>query len=67
LRAALHGRRAGHHAVALPSHRKAVARETAEVRPLVDPDELRARLDRPFDVDELTAGQNNEKYLVAHP
>jgi len=43
------------------------ARQTAEVSLLVDRDELHARLDRPFDVDELTAGLNNETYLVAHP
>ncbi|MGA9677112.1 MAG: hypothetical protein WBR28_18320 [Mycobacterium sp.] len=42
-------------------------RQTAEISLLVDRDELRARLDRPFDVDELTAGLNNETYLVAHP
>ena len=43
------------------------ARQTAEISLLVDRDELRARLDRPFDVDELTAGLDNETYLVAHP
>jgi hypothetical protein len=43
------------------------ARQTAEISLLIDPAELRARLDRPFDVDELTAGLDNETYLVAHP
>lgn len=43
------------------------ARQTAEISLLVDMTELRARLDRPFDVDELTAGLDNETYLVAHP
>jgi hypothetical protein len=43
------------------------ARQTAEISLLVDPDELRARLDRPFDVDELTAGLDNETYLITHP
>jgi hypothetical protein len=43
------------------------ARQTAEINLLVDRGELRARLDRPFDVDELTAGLDNETYLVTHP
>ncbi|ULE35713.1 hypothetical protein [Mycobacterium sp. IDR2000157661] len=43
------------------------ARQTAEISLLIDPQALRARLDRPFDVDELTAGLDNETYLVAHP
>ena len=43
------------------------ARQTAEINLLMDPEKLRARLDRPFDVEELTAGLNNETYLVAHP
>jgi hypothetical protein len=43
------------------------ARQTAEISLLIDPDELRARLDRPFDVEELTAGLSNETYLVTHP
>ena len=43
------------------------ARQTAEISLLIDPDKLRARLDRPFDVEELTAGLNNETYLVTHP
>jgi hypothetical protein len=43
------------------------ARQTAEISLLVDRDKLRTRLDRPFDVKELTAGLNNETYLVTHP
>jgi hypothetical protein len=43
------------------------ARQTAEISLLIDPAKLRARLDRPFDVEELTAGLNNETYLAAHP
>jgi hypothetical protein len=43
------------------------AHQTAEISLLIDPDELRARLDRPFVVEELTAGLTNETYLIAHP
>jgi hypothetical protein len=43
------------------------ARQTVEISLLVDRDRLRARLARPFDVDELTAGLSNETYLVTHP
>jgi hypothetical protein len=43
------------------------ARQTAEISLLIDPAKLRARLDRPFDVAELTAGLSNETYLVTHP
>ncbi len=44
-----------------------VARQTVEISLLVDPADLRARLDRPFRVEELTAGLDNETYLVTHP
>ncbi|OCB46032.1 hypothetical protein A5677_04435 [Mycobacterium malmoense] len=44
-----------------------LARQTAEISLLIDPGELHARLDRPFDVDELTADLDNETYLVTHP
>ncbi|ORW27364.1 hypothetical protein AWB91_03425 [Mycobacterium paraense] len=44
-----------------------LARQTAEISLLIEPKELHARLDRPFDVDELTAGLDNETYLVTHP
>ena len=43
------------------------ARQTAEIGLLIDPTKLRARLDRPFDVEELTAGLSNETYLVTYP
>jgi len=43
------------------------ARQTAEISLLIDPRELAARLDRPFDIDDLTAGLSNETYLVTHP
>jgi hypothetical protein len=43
------------------------ARQTAEISLLVEPAKLHARLDRPFEVDELTAGLDNETYLVTHP
>ncbi|BBY06725.1 hypothetical protein [Mycobacterium noviomagense] len=44
-----------------------VARQTAEISRLVDPKELHARLDRPFDVADLAAGLPNETFLAAHP
>jgi hypothetical protein len=44
-----------------------VARQTAELSLLIDPTKLRHRLDRPFDVEELTAGLANETFLAAHP
>lgn len=43
------------------------ARQTAEISLLLDPKALRARLDRPFAVPELTAGLDHQTYLVAHP
>ena len=43
------------------------ARQTAEISLLVDTEKFRARLARPFDVEELTAGLSNETYLVTHP
>jgi hypothetical protein len=43
------------------------ARQTAEISLLTDLKELRARLDRPFGVDELSAGLSNETFLAAHP
>lgn len=43
------------------------ARQTAEISLLIDSKALHARLDRPFNVEELTAGLNNETYLVTHP
>lgn len=43
------------------------ARQTAEISLLIDPKALHARLDRPFDVEELTADLDNETYLITHP
>ena len=43
------------------------ARQTAEISLLIDPTELHARLDRPFNVEELSAGLSNETFLAAHP
>lgn len=43
------------------------ARQTAEIRLLTDTETLHARLDAPFDVQELAAGLNDETFLAAHP
>jgi hypothetical protein len=43
------------------------ARETAEISLLLDPKKLHARLDQPFDVDQLTADLPNETFLAALP
>jgi hypothetical protein len=43
------------------------ARQTFEISLLTDRQELHALLDRPFDVDELSAGLPNETFLAAHP
>jgi hypothetical protein len=43
------------------------ARQTAEISLLTDTGNLRARLDQPFDVEQLTAGLSNETFLAAHP
>jgi hypothetical protein len=43
------------------------ARQTYEISLLTDREKLQGRLDRPFDVDELTAGLSNETFLAAHP
>jgi hypothetical protein len=43
------------------------ARQTFEISLLTDRQELHALLDRPFDVDELSAGLANETFLAAHP
>ena len=43
------------------------ARLTAEINLLINPEKLRARLDRPFDVEELTADLKNETFLAALP
>lgn len=44
-----------------------LARQTYEINLLADPAKLRARLDRPFDANELTADLSNETFLAAHP
>jgi hypothetical protein len=43
------------------------ARQTFEISLLTDRKELHALLDRPFEVEELTAGLSNETFLAAHP
>jgi len=43
------------------------ARETAEISLLIDPKMLHARLDEPFNVDELTSGLPNETFLRRTP
>jgi hypothetical protein len=43
------------------------ARQTYEISLLTDPERLHARLDRPFDVEELAADLVNETFLAAHP
>jgi len=43
------------------------ARQTYKISLLTDPERLHARLDRPFDVEELAADLVNETFLAAHP
>jgi hypothetical protein len=43
------------------------ARQTAEISLLTDPKKLLARLDQPFDIEELAAGVPNETFVAAHP
>jgi hypothetical protein len=43
------------------------ARQTFEISLLTDRQDLHALLDRPFDVDALSAGLSNETFLAAHP
>ena len=50
-----------------PRFGRLFARQTAEISLLVDRKKLHARLDQPFDVEELTAGLSNETFLAAHP
>lgn len=50
-----------------PRITKLFARQTVEISLLVEPEILRARLNHPFAVEELTAGLENETYLVTHP
>lgn len=46
---------------------RVLARQTAEIGLLIDRNELHARLDRPFNVEELAAGLSNETFLAARP
>jgi hypothetical protein len=41
--------------------------DKAEINLLISSEKLRARLDRPFNVEELTADLKNETFLAAHP
>jgi hypothetical protein len=50
-----------------PRFGRLFARQTVEISMLVDAEKLRARLDNPFNVDELTAGLSNETFLAAYP
>ncbi|OBI90768.1 hypothetical protein [Mycobacterium asiaticum] len=50
-----------------PQITRLFARQTVEISLLVNRDELAARLQQPFDVAALTAGLDNETYLVTHP
>jgi hypothetical protein len=50
-----------------PRFGRLFARQTAEISLLTDHEKLRARLDQPFDVEQLTAGLSNETFLAAHP
>jgi hypothetical protein len=50
-----------------PRFGRLFAHQTAEISLLADTGKLRARLDQPFDVEQLTAGLSNETFLAAHP
>jgi hypothetical protein len=50
-----------------PLFGRLIARQTAEISFLVDPERLRARLDEPFDVEGLAASVSNEAFVAAHP
>jgi hypothetical protein len=50
-----------------PRFARLFARQTFEISLLTNRARLHARLDRPFDVEELTAGLSNETFLAAHP
>lgn len=50
-----------------PRFARLFARQTVEISLLTDRKALHARLDRPFDIEELTAGLNNETFLAAQP
>jgi hypothetical protein len=50
-----------------PRFGRLFARRTAEFSLVVDGEKLRARIDQPFDVEQLTAGLTNETFLAALP
>ena len=50
-----------------PRFGRLFARQTAEISLLTDREKLHARLDQPFDVEELTVGLSNETFLAARP
>jgi hypothetical protein len=50
-----------------PRFARLFARQTFEISLLTHREKLHARLDRPFDAAELTAGLSNETFLAAHP
>jgi hypothetical protein len=50
-----------------PRFGRLFARQTAEIKLLIDSEKLHARLDKPFDVEELTAHLPNETFLAALP
>jgi hypothetical protein len=50
-----------------PRFGRLFARQTVEISLLIDSKKLHARLDEPFDVDQLTAGLPHEAFLAAHP
>jgi hypothetical protein len=50
-----------------PRFGRLFAHQTAEISLLLDPKKLHARLDEPFDVDQLRVGLPNETFLAAHP
>src|SRR6185437_12705215 len=50
-----------------PRNGRLFARQTFEISLLTDREELHSLLDRPFDVDALSAGLSDETFLAAHP
>jgi hypothetical protein len=50
-----------------PRFARLFARQTFEISLLTNREQLRARLDRPFNFEELTAGLSNETFVAAHP
>jgi hypothetical protein len=50
-----------------PHFGRLFARQTAEIGLLIEAERLHARLDQPFDVDQLTADLPNETFVAAQP